>query len=148
MHRGCTTPSNRSSHVSLLSFTDSGVPISVELRLVNGSTHCNGRVEVFHNDTWAALCDHGWGMAEAQVVCRQLGCGEALLAPVGSHFGQGSGQMWPGNINCTGSESALFTCKTKQWSNSTCHPWTSAGVVCAGNHLGNDTGGVMLGSSP
>ncbi|XP_040509976.1 deleted in malignant brain tumors 1 protein isoform X11 [Gallus gallus] len=111
--------------------SDSGVPISVELRLVNGSTHCNGRVEVFHNDTWAALCDHGWGMAEAQVVCRQLGCGEALLAPVGSHFGQGSGQLWPGNINCTGSESALFTCKTKQWSNSTCHPWTSAGVVCA-----------------
>uniref|UniRef100_A0A8C9ERL6 Soluble scavenger receptor cysteine-rich domain-containing protein SSC5D n=1 Tax=Pavo cristatus TaxID=9049 RepID=A0A8C9ERL6_PAVCR len=111
--------------------SDSGVPISMELRLVNGSTHCNGRVEVFHNDTWAALCDDGWGMAEAQVVCRQLGCGEALSAPVGSHFGQGYGQMWPGNINCTGSESALFTCKTRQWSNRTCHPWTSAGVVCA-----------------
>ncbi|XP_072214317.1 scavenger receptor cysteine-rich domain-containing protein DMBT1-like isoform X5 [Excalfactoria chinensis] len=111
--------------------SDSGVPISMELRLVNGSTRCNGRVEVFHNDTWAALCDDGWGMAEAQVVCRQLGCGGALLAPVGSRFGQGSGQMWPGNINCTGSESALFTCKTRQWSKSTCHPWTSAGVVCA-----------------
>ncbi|XP_052561063.1 deleted in malignant brain tumors 1 protein-like isoform X7 [Tympanuchus pallidicinctus] len=111
--------------------SDSGISISMELRLVNGSTRCRGRVEVFHNNTWAALCDDGWGMAEAQVVCRQLGCGEALLAPVGSHFGQGSGQMWPGNINCTGSESALFTCKTGQWSNSTCHPWTSAGVVCS-----------------
>ncbi|XP_042749235.1 deleted in malignant brain tumors 1 protein-like isoform X4 [Lagopus leucura] len=111
--------------------SDSGISISMELRLVNGSTRCRGRVEVFHNNTWAALCDDGWGMAEAQVVCRQLGCGEALLAPVGSHFGQGSGQMWPGNINCTGSESALFTCKTRQWSNSTCHPWTSAGVVCS-----------------
>ncbi|XP_032297004.1 deleted in malignant brain tumors 1 protein-like isoform X2 [Coturnix japonica] len=111
--------------------SDSGIPISMELRLVNGSTRCNGRVEVFHNDTWAALCDDGWGMAEAQVVCRQLGCGEALFAPVGSRFGQGSGQMWPGNINCTGSESALFTCRTRQWNKSTCHPWTSAGVVCA-----------------
>uniref|UniRef100_A0A669QGP5 Soluble scavenger receptor cysteine-rich domain-containing protein SSC5D n=1 Tax=Phasianus colchicus TaxID=9054 RepID=A0A669QGP5_PHACC len=111
--------------------SDSGVPISMELRLVNGSTRCNGRVEVFHNNTWAALCDDGWGMAEAQVVCRQLGCGEALLPPVGSHFGQGSGQMWPGNINCTGSESALFTCKTRQWNNSICHPQTSAGVVCS-----------------
>uniref|UniRef100_G3UR43 Soluble scavenger receptor cysteine-rich domain-containing protein SSC5D n=1 Tax=Meleagris gallopavo TaxID=9103 RepID=G3UR43_MELGA len=111
--------------------SDSGVSISMELRLVNGSTRCNGRVEVFHNDTWAALCDDGWGMSEAQVVCRQLGCGEALLAPVGSHFGQGSGQMWPGTINCTGSESALFTCKTRQWSNSTCHLRTSAGVVCS-----------------
>ncbi|XP_065606277.1 deleted in malignant brain tumors 1 protein-like [Cyrtonyx montezumae] len=110
--------------------SDSGVPTSVELRLVNGSTRCNGRVEVFHNDMWAALCDNGWGMAEAQVVCKQLGCGEALSAPVGSHFGKGSGLVWPGNINCRGSESVLFSCKTRLWSNNT-YPWTSAGVVCA-----------------
>nr|XP_038035100.1 deleted in malignant brain tumors 1 protein isoform X4 [Anas platyrhynchos] len=109
----------------------SGVSISAELRLANGTTRCNGRVEVFHNATWAALCDDGWGLAEAQVVCRQLGCGTALLAPGGSHFGQGSGQMWPGSVNCTGAETALFACKMRPWSNSTHHPRTSAGVVCA-----------------
>nr|XP_047911199.1 deleted in malignant brain tumors 1 protein-like isoform X5 [Anser cygnoides] len=109
----------------------SGVSISAELRLANGTTRCNGRVEVFHNDTWAALCDDGWGLAEARVVCRQLGCGTALLAPGGSHFGQGSGPMWPGGVNCTGEETALFACKTRPWSNTTHHPRTSAGVVCA-----------------
>ncbi|XP_075581589.1 scavenger receptor cysteine-rich domain-containing protein DMBT1 [Pelecanus crispus] len=109
----------------------SGMSVAAELRLANGSTHCEGRVEVTHNGTWAALCDEGWGLAEAQVVCRQLGCGRALSAPGGSHFGQGPRQMWPDSVSCIGTETALSECKVKPRGNGTCHHGKEAGVVCA-----------------
>uniref|UniRef100_A0A8C8ANI3 Soluble scavenger receptor cysteine-rich domain-containing protein SSC5D n=1 Tax=Otus sunia TaxID=257818 RepID=A0A8C8ANI3_9STRI len=113
----------------------SGVSTATELRLANGSTPCEGRVEVIHNGTWAALCDEGWGLAEARVVCRQMGCGRALSVPDKSHFGQGPGQTWPNSMSCVGTETALSACKTKPRGNGTCHHGREAGVVCAGNHL-------------
>ncbi|KFZ62042.1 Deleted in malignant brain tumors 1 protein, partial [Antrostomus carolinensis] len=108
----------------------SGVSGATELRLTNGLTHCEGRVEVTHNGTWAALCDEGWGLAEARVVCRQLGCGRALSAPDGLHFGQGPKEMWPNSVSCVGTETALSACKVKPRDNSTCHHGRRAGVVC------------------
>ena len=32
-----------------------------------------GRVEIFFGDSWGTICDDGWGLEEADVVCRQLG---------------------------------------------------------------------------
>ncbi|NXX59900.1 DMBT1 protein, partial [Scopus umbretta] len=124
----------------------SGVSMAAELRLANGSTHCEGRVEVAHNGTWAALCDEGWSLAEAQVVCRQLGCGRALSAPGGSHFGQGPRQMRLDSVSCVGTETALSVCKTKPRGNGTCHHGKEAGVVCAGNSENDQVRLVNYGS--
>ncbi|XP_074423582.1 scavenger receptor cysteine-rich domain-containing protein DMBT1-like isoform X1 [Larus michahellis] len=124
----------------------SGMSVAAELRLANGSTRCEGRVEVTHNGTWAALCDEGWGLAEARVVCRQLGCGRALSAPGGSHFGQGPGQMWPDSVSCVGTETAFSACKAKPRGHGTCHRGREAGVVCAGNSEGDQVRLVNYGS--
>ena len=47
-----------------------------EVRLVNGTTLQEGRLEICVNSNWSTVCDNMWGNADARVVCRQLGYNE------------------------------------------------------------------------
>ncbi|XP_059366449.1 antigen WC1.1-like [Carassius carassius] len=91
---------------------DAGVVCSdhVKVRLVGGSSRCAGRVEVLRRDHWVTVCDDGWDLADAAVVCRELDCGEPVDALGDAHFGPGSGSIWMNYIMCSGSESTLKNC--------------------------------------
>lgn len=43
------------------------------IRLREGESSREGRVEICLNNEWGTVCEHDWETADATVVCRQLG---------------------------------------------------------------------------
>ena len=44
-----------------------------KIRLVNGASPNQGRVEMCWNRAWGTITDDGWSVVDARVVCRELG---------------------------------------------------------------------------
>ena len=44
-----------------------------EIRLMDGSSNMEGRVEVCLSGVWGTVCSNGWTAVDANVACRQLG---------------------------------------------------------------------------
>ena len=106
-----------------------------KVTLVGGSNNLEGRVEVDYQGRHGTVCDDGWSINDARVICRMLGFsgGMAFEGPsvsVGHKFGEGSGEILLDNVKCTGDEKSLFYCEHPGIGVHDCVHDEDAGVRC------------------
>lgn len=112
-------------------WTEVGAFDGTPIRLLDGDGKCSGRVEVLRHNQWGTVCDHGWDMLDAYVVCMELGCGLAEFAPSGAAYGQGSGEIWLRHVQCYGHEAGLMRCASGL-NTVLCTHLNDASVKCSG----------------
>uniref|UniRef100_A0A803VTS4 SRCR domain-containing protein n=1 Tax=Ficedula albicollis TaxID=59894 RepID=A0A803VTS4_FICAL len=98
-----------------------------EWRLSGGRDGCAGRVEVFFRGTWSTVCNSTWYETEATVLCRTLGCGDALQRPAFGH-------TLPGKMVylCGSLQPSLAQCLWAFNKSAPCYQSWAAGVICNG----------------
>ena len=104
------------------------------VRLVGGASALEGRVEIFLLGQWGTMCDSNWDLADATVVCHQLGYLRAVGYPRYAVFGAGSGPSWYDSIDCDGSERNLTECNNNGLSWYACSHSQDVGVMCSSKY--------------
>uniref|UniRef100_A0A1X7VTW1 Deleted in malignant brain tumors 1 protein-like n=1 Tax=Amphimedon queenslandica TaxID=400682 RepID=A0A1X7VTW1_AMPQE len=104
--------------------------INGSVRLVNGTTPDEGRVEVCINGEWGTACDQYWDRRETKVVCRQLQYSQNTEGSIfrNSEFGDGDYQQILWKIQCTGSETNLTSCNNYHYRY--CYYGRTVGIKC------------------
>ncbi|XP_039927365.1 soluble scavenger receptor cysteine-rich domain-containing protein SSC5D-like [Hirundo rustica] len=102
-----------------------------QLRLESGGDRCAGRVEVYHDGKWGAVCDDYFNMKSANVVCRQLQCGQAVSVLGLSYYGPSGKIIHLDDVQCKGTESHLWDCRHAGWGKHNCGLNEDVGVICS-----------------
>ncbi|XP_067451750.1 scavenger receptor cysteine-rich type 1 protein M130-like [Thunnus thynnus] len=121
--RDCISSSSSSSSIMELTCSDS-------VRLVNGTSLCSGRLEVKSEQSWSSVCEADFDQQDAEVVCRELGCGAPSVLQ-GALYGEVEAPMWTKEFQCGGRESALLDCGRSDSARSTCSPGKAVGLTCS-----------------
>ena len=102
-----------------------------DLRIEDGPSDNEGRLEIFHDGEWGAVCDDFFSTPDANVACKQIGYtgGRSIQrkwpAP-------GDMSIWLDDVGCTGSESRLDMCPHPGWGQHNCAAREAVGVRCSG----------------
>ena len=102
------------------------------IRLVDGRSINEGRVEIYYKNSWATVCDDDWDSIDATIVCSQLGFGTISAQALNkAAFGEGTGIILLDTVNCTAGQSNIFDCRHNGFENHDCSHSEDAGVRCA-----------------
>ncbi|XP_041454769.1 deleted in malignant brain tumors 1 protein-like isoform X1 [Lytechinus variegatus] len=108
------------------------------IRLVDGTSAYEGRIEIYHSGEWGTICDDSWDTNDGEVACRQLGYSGVDQAFQGGQFGEGSGTIWLDDLRCSGSEKELSACSSSGWGVHNCGHSEDAGLRCSSISLGTE----------
>ncbi|XP_006867557.1 PREDICTED: putative scavenger receptor cysteine-rich domain-containing protein LOC619207-like [Chrysochloris asiatica] len=110
----------------------SGESVYRALRLRDGQSRCDGRVEISLDGVWSRVLDDAWDLRGAAVVCRQLQCGTAEGAYDAPAPGYGVVPVGLQHARCLGNESHLDQCNLSMSLLVPVESLPDAGVVCSG----------------
>ncbi|XP_041484694.1 deleted in malignant brain tumors 1 protein-like [Lytechinus variegatus] len=102
----------------------------LQVRLVNGSSDKEGRVEILYLGTWGTVCDDNWDLNDANVVCRMLGFERAESYSCCPAFGPGTGPILLDEVECEGTESNIGHCRRSDYETHNCDHSEDVGVSC------------------
>ena len=133
------------------------------IRLVDGASSSEGRVELCSNGVWTTIGDSGWDYNDARVACRQLEYNDqcenksfwqsgnyhtrpclivfvtGAVAITGSYFASGHSRIYYFSVHCSGDEQKLIDCPLSMYStNDQLNYWYNdkrAGVACETQRL-------------
>ncbi|XP_073803072.1 scavenger receptor cysteine-rich domain-containing group B protein isoform X3 [Danio rerio] len=108
---------------------DSGV-ICNNVKLVSGSSACDGKVQILHENIWGLVCSYNWDKTDASVVCQQLNCGDTVQLLTSVLNAYDYYHVWMNNVACTGDELSLQNCPFPGWAAGYCSTGSTAGVLC------------------
>lgn len=67
-------------------------------------------LEALYGESWFTVCDSDFDQQDAEVVCRELGCGLTMMVMGAAAFGKGKGQVWSEELHCRDTESEIYFC--------------------------------------
>ncbi|XP_052268580.1 uncharacterized protein LOC127869962 [Dreissena polymorpha] len=88
------------------------------MRLVGG-TNYSGRVEIEYEGAWGTICDRGFDINDAKVICRMKGFNtESIEIRLNGFYGNGNGRIFISDLLCTGDEPDISECNVgRRWNN-------------------------------
>uniref|UniRef100_H2L4L1 SRCR domain-containing protein n=1 Tax=Oryzias latipes TaxID=8090 RepID=H2L4L1_ORYLA len=100
------------------------------VRLEDGSSRCSGRLEVKSNNWWSSVCEDDFDLLDAEVVCRELGCGAPSVLQ-GALYGEAEAPILSREFLCEGHESVLLDCGSSWRKTKACPPDKAVGLTCS-----------------
>uniref|UniRef100_A0A8W8JKD5 SRCR domain-containing protein n=1 Tax=Magallana gigas TaxID=29159 RepID=A0A8W8JKD5_MAGGI len=102
------------------------------VRLVEGETEYEGRLEVYKFGKWGTVCDDWLTDKLAAVVCRSLGFPWNTSEVYGhAVYGPGSGPIWLNSVKCEGSEISIDECQHRAWGTHDCKHGEDVSINCS-----------------
>ncbi|XP_023207048.1 scavenger receptor cysteine-rich type 1 protein M160-like isoform X4 [Xiphophorus maculatus] len=127
LHCGSVVSLQRDKHYNV------EIICSDSVRLVQGTNRCSGRLEVKTNQSWSSVCEKDFDLQDAEVVCREIGCGHPSVHQ-GALYGEAEAPVGSREFLCEGSESALLNCSSRKSSGrNSCSPGQAVGLTCSDN---------------
>ena len=108
----------------------------LDVRLTNSNQN-EGKLTVYHNNSWKVVCGKHWTLTESSVICTKLGYSNVVdfkILPLNTSF-KTSLEYLNMRINCSEKESLFHECFNKNDTQLRCDAG-SVHIRCAGNERG------------